>query len=103
MGDLEGRVALVTGAGQGAGMGIAQALAAAGAAVAVVGRTQSKLDAVVAGIERAGGRASAVQFDVADGDAMAATVERVARPFGTVDMPVDHALHDAPRGTAPAR
>src|SRR5437867_3629595 len=63
MGELDGRVALVTGAGQGAGMGIAVAMAAAGASVAVVGRTESKLRTVAGDIEGDGGRAVAVQCD----------------------------------------
>ena len=56
MGRLQGKVALVTGAGQGVGQGIAYALAAEGAAVAVTGRTASKLDDTVAGIRERGGK-----------------------------------------------
>ncbi len=58
-GPLARKVALVTGAGQGAGLGVAEALADDGATVAVVGRTRSKLETVVEGIEsrrREGGR-----------------------------------------------
>jgi NAD(P)-dependent dehydrogenase (short-subunit alcohol dehydrogenase family) len=43
MGKVDGKVALVTGAGQGVGRGIALALAAEGARIAVVGRTEGKL------------------------------------------------------------
>ena len=51
---LQGRVAVVTGAGQGMGRGIALALAREGARVALVGRTESKLRAVAAEIDADG-------------------------------------------------
>lgn len=60
MGKLDGKVALVTGAGQGVGRGIALAMAAEGASVAVLGRTASKLDETCAGIGERGGRALAL-------------------------------------------
>jgi NAD(P)-dependent dehydrogenase (short-subunit alcohol dehydrogenase family) len=60
---LEGRHALVTGAGRGLGRGAALALAAAGAAVTLVARSKAELVAVAAEIEAAGGRA---QVQVAD-------------------------------------
>jgi NAD(P)-dependent dehydrogenase (short-subunit alcohol dehydrogenase family) len=60
---LDGRHALVTGAGRGLGRGAALALAAAGAAVTLVSRSKSELVAVAAEIEAAGGRA---QVQVAD-------------------------------------
>ena len=66
MGRLQGKVALVTGAGQGVGQGIAYALAAEGAAVAVTGRTASKLDDTVAGIRERGGKGLAIACDVKD-------------------------------------
>jgi short-subunit dehydrogenase len=44
--ELEGKVAIVTGAGQGVGRGIAAALAASGSRVALVGRTLAKVEAV---------------------------------------------------------
>ena len=52
---LQGKIALVTGAGQGVGQGIAFALAAQGARVAVTGRTLSKLETTAEEIRSRGG------------------------------------------------
>ena len=57
--ELEGKVALVTGAGQGVGQGIALALSAAGASVLVTWRTPEKLEKTVAMITARDGRAAA--------------------------------------------
>jgi meso-butanediol dehydrogenase/(S,S)-butanediol dehydrogenase/diacetyl reductase len=61
---LQGKVALVTGAGQGVGQGIALALAAEGARVAVTGRTLQKLQATCELIQQRGGEALPVVCDV---------------------------------------
>ena len=55
MATLQGKVALITGAGQGVGQGIAYALASEGVSIAVTGRTKSKLDTTVQEIEKRGG------------------------------------------------
>lgn len=91
MGKLDGKVALVTGAGQGVGRGIALAMAAAGAAVAVVGRTASKLEATCAEIRERGGRALAVPCDVKDAQALDACVATVAATFGGIHILVNNA------------
>jgi meso-butanediol dehydrogenase / (S,S)-butanediol dehydrogenase / diacetyl reductase len=96
--ELEGKVALVTGAGQGIGRGIALALADAGAAVAVVGRTKAKLDAVASEIAHHDGRALAVGCDVADPDAIRSTVDAVVAEFGSVDVLANVAHHAVRRG-----
>jgi 3-oxoacyl-[acyl-carrier protein] reductase len=67
MGQLTGKVAIVTGASKGIGAGIAQALAAAGAAVVVnYASSRDGADRVVAEIAGKGGKAVAVKADVSD-------------------------------------
>lgn len=91
MGLLDGKIALVTGAGQGVGQGIALALAAEGAAIAVSGRTASKLDATCKTIEERGGRALPFACDVKSADALAKLVDDVVEAFGTIDILVNNA------------
>jgi len=100
MGELDGRVALVTGASRGIGAAIAQRLSAEGAAVAVTARTLdpdpgSPLDGSlvesVAVIERHGGRASAVVADLSDAESRAAVVPQVERDLGPIDVLVNNA------------
>jgi 3-oxoacyl-[acyl-carrier protein] reductase len=88
---LDGRVAIVTGGGGGLGSGICEVLTAAGAAVAVTGRTREKLDRVAAGIVAAGGRALAIEVDIADRQSVAAMTERVVSELGSVDILVNNA------------
>jgi 2-hydroxycyclohexanecarboxyl-CoA dehydrogenase len=62
--ELEGKVALVTGAGSGMGVGIALAVAKAGAVVGLVGRHEATLGEKAASIEAAGGRAMVLPCDI---------------------------------------
>lgn len=82
------QVVLVTGAGSGIGRACASALAAAGAKVVVAGRTQAKLDTVVAEIAATGGRAVAVDGDVSQGTDVARMVDTAIRMFGRLDCVV---------------
>jgi NAD(P)-dependent dehydrogenase (short-subunit alcohol dehydrogenase family) len=89
--DLKGRVALVTGASAGLGLRFAQMLAANGAKVALVARRADRLEAAKADIEKAGGKAIAVEADVLDRDAMNRAFDAAERAFGPVDILVNNA------------
>jgi NAD(P)-dependent dehydrogenase (short-subunit alcohol dehydrogenase family) len=100
MGKLEGKVALVTGAGQGVGRGIALALSDEGVAVTVSGRTFSKVEAVAAEIADRGGTALAVLCDVTKPDDCARVIEETVQRFGGIDVLVNNA-QSLPAGTLP--
>jgi len=90
--ELEGRVAVVTGAGRNIGRGIALALADAGAAVVVNVRSNLKEAETVAGeIERSGGKALAVAADVADAAAVQKMIDTAAERFGRIDILINNA------------
>jgi NAD(P)-dependent dehydrogenase (short-subunit alcohol dehydrogenase family) len=91
MSTLQGKVALITGAGQGVGRGIALAFASEGADVAITGRTPSKLDTVAREIEARGARALTIAGDVKLEADIERTVATVVGEFGTVDILVNNA------------
>ena len=88
---LDGTVALVTGASSGIGEATARSLAGHGAAVAVAARRKERLDALVAAIESAGGRALALEADVTDRAQAIAAVERTVDELGRLDTVVNNA------------
>src|SRR5437879_7926487 len=91
MGLLDGKIALVTGAGTGIGRETAILLAQEGATVVVTGRRIAPLQDVAAVIENAGGKAVARAFDVASRDAILEAVAWVKRNVGPIDVLVNNA------------
>jgi 3-oxoacyl-[acyl-carrier protein] reductase len=90
--DLQGRVALVTGASRGIGRAIALALAERGAASAVNFHTRAEeADAVVGQIRSAGGKAIPIRADVSIGAEVNAMAARVERELGPIAVLVNNA------------
>ncbi|WP_042427831.1 SDR family NAD(P)-dependent oxidoreductase [Streptacidiphilus anmyonensis] len=92
MGELTGKVALVTGGSRGIGAAIAKRLADAGAAVAltyVQGEEQAR--GVAKEIEAAGGRAAVIQADLTEPNAAVEAVEQTVRELGGIDILVNNA------------
>jgi 3-oxoacyl-[acyl-carrier protein] reductase len=88
---LEGRVALVTGAGRGIGKAVAQTLAAAGAQVALLSRTETNAQEVAHAIETAGGRALAFGGDVAAPSTVETVIEQTLKHWERLDIVVNNA------------
>jgi 3-oxoacyl-[acyl-carrier protein] reductase len=89
---LEGKIALITGGSRGIGTAIAKRLAADGANVAITyTKCADAAASVVKEIERAGGKAIAIQADAADAGAVRAAVEKTVATFGRLDILVNNA------------
>ena len=90
--DWTGQTAIVTGGSRGIGRAISRRLAACGAAVCVnYAARAAEADAIVAEITAAGGRAIAVQADVADPDAVARLIARTTAGLGAITILVNNA------------
>ncbi|WP_254065795.1 3-oxoacyl-ACP reductase family protein [Acidisoma sp. L85] len=92
MASLTNKTALVTGGSRGIGAGIAKRLAADGASVAITYTKGADAAAsVVTEIERAGGKAIAIEADAANAEAVTAAVEKTIATFGRLDVLVNNA------------
>jgi NAD(P)-dependent dehydrogenase (short-subunit alcohol dehydrogenase family) len=88
---LAGKVAIITGASSGIGYATAKLFAQEGASVVVAARRQAELDALVAAIEAAGGRAVAIAGDVKDEAYAEALVALAVTRFGGLDVAFNNA------------
>ena len=88
---LDGKTAVVTGAGRGLGKAMAQALAQAGAELVCAARTPEQIEQTVAEIRDRGGKAIAVPTDVTDSAQVDRLVERCVEVYGKIDIMVANA------------
>jgi meso-butanediol dehydrogenase/(S,S)-butanediol dehydrogenase/diacetyl reductase len=89
---MQGKVAFVSGGGSGIGAATAIRLAEEGATVVICGRRKEALDAIVAHITAAGGKAEAVQADVGVESQYVAAIEGAAQRHGGLDVLVNNAM-----------
>lgn len=91
-GILDGKVALITGAGRGFGLAIAERFAAEGAEVALNYRaSREACEALARAVAASGRRAAAIQADITDGAAVEAMVAQAMETFGRIDILVNNA------------
>ena len=98
MGELAGKVAIVTGGGRGIGAAAAAALAAAGAAVTVLARDGIAAAQVAHAIVARGGHAFGISCDISDYTAAETMVAETNRRFGTIDILINNAAVVEPIG-----
>jgi NADP-dependent 3-hydroxy acid dehydrogenase YdfG len=91
MGSLDGKVAAITGASSGIGEATALALAAEGCTVALGARRKDRIDALAGRIEADGGRALAIEVDVADEESARSFVGAANAQLGGLDILVNNA------------
>ncbi|UPJ64061.1 SDR family oxidoreductase [Bradyrhizobium sp. 191] len=89
--NIEGKIVAITGASSGIGAETAKLLASKGAIVAIGARRRQRLDAIVAEIDRAGGRGKAYTVDVVKRVDVANFIEGTVKDFGRIDVLVNNA------------
>jgi 3-oxoacyl-[acyl-carrier protein] reductase len=91
MKDLQGRIALVTGASQGIGRACALELARAGATVVLAARNEIKLAEAVEEIQGAGGEAAAIPLDLASEESIKSVAKSLVESYGKIEILVNNA------------
>ena len=89
--NLEGRTALVTGAGRGIGKAIAVALARNGVRVVLAARTRAEIEGLASELEGSGGKALAVPTDITQESQVRQMVQKTVEEYGGVDILVNNA------------
>lgn len=97
--NLDGRVAIVTGASRGIGAATARALAQGGASLALAARDERALDRLATEIRQGGGSAVAVPTDISDPAAIGRLIERTIGEFGRLDIAFNNAAGGSHRPT----
>lgn len=91
MQELKGKIALITGGSRGIGKAIALALAEEGVNVAITGRNEEKLKAVVQEIEQKGVKSAYAVFDITSKTEVYGALEKLQKDFGKIDILVNNA------------
>ncbi|MEM7374243.1 MAG: SDR family oxidoreductase [Bacteroidota bacterium] len=94
-GNLQNKVAIITGGGSGIGKATAIQMAQLGVKVIITGRTASKIQAVAQEIIETGGIAKAISLDVADHKAVHEMAKMVQQEFGRIDILINNAGHSS--------
>ena len=98
---MDGKTALVTGAGRGIGRAIALGLARSGAQLALVARSRDELDQTAGQVQGLGGKALVIPADVGDPGQLTAAAGRARAELGDVDVLINNAAVVAPLGASP--
>ena len=100
MGQLEHKVAVVTGASRGIGKAIAETFAREGASVVICGRKQDTLEAVTEELKPAGGRVVPMACHVGRAEELKCLVDETTKQFGRIDILVNNAATNIAQGPA---
>lgn len=95
---LQGKVAVVVGAGRGVGRAVGEAFSAEGAPVVLTARTESEIDQVARSLCESGASAAAIPVDVSSTDSVDHLFQNVLRQFGQIDVLVTNAAANGPIG-----